>query len=110
MTQEPPGTALSDLPLLTEVVDTPVAADLPTLTEVVAPLPLSRPLSEEEIQQLLGLLESRLELVFVQRLSQHLEKLQRLAIRQAVNEFRTVLPELLHQMLDAPDTPHDPPP
>lgn len=96
----------SDLPVLTQVVGVPVAEELPTLTEVVAPPPrTAHTLSEEEIQQLLKLLESRMEVVFTQKLSQHLEKLQRLAVRQAVNEFRAALPDLLHEILNTPPKP-----
>lgn len=91
-----------DLPVLTQVVGTPAPEDLPTLTEVVAPPPSARSLSEEEMQQLLRQLESRLEVVFAQKLSLHLEKLQRLAVKQAVNEFRAALPELLREILNTP--------
>lgn len=93
----------SDLPVLTQVVGTPAPEDLPTLTEVVAPPPpTAHTLSEEEMQQLLRLLESRLEAVFTQKLSLHLEKLQRLAVKQAVNEFRAALPEVLREILNTP--------
>ena len=95
-----------DLPVLTQIVGTPAPEDLPTLTEIVTPLPpAAHTLSEEEIQQLLRLLESRLEVVFTQKLSHHLEKLQRLAVKQAVNEFRAALPELLHEILNTPPKP-----
>ncbi|MCK9353829.1 MAG: hypothetical protein M0P59_06690 [Gallionella sp.] len=99
----PKPTDSSDLPVLTQVVGAPAPEDLPTLTEVVAPPPpAAHSLSEEEIQQLLRLLESRLEVVFTQKLSLHLERLQRLAVKQAVNEFRAALPELLHEILNTP--------
>jgi len=102
----PKATDSSDLPVLTQMVGTPAPEDLPTLTEIVAPLPpTAHTLSEEEIQQLLRLLESRLEVVFTQKLSHHLEKLQRLAVKQAVNEFRAALPELLHEILNTPPKP-----
>lgn len=103
MSTAPSDKTLTNLPVLTQVVGAPAPEDLPTLTEVVAPQPpAARTLSEEEIQQLLRLLESRLEVVFTQKLSLHLEKLQRLAVKQAVNEFRAALPELLHEILNTP--------
>ena len=103
MSPKPTDSIPPDLPVLTQVVGAPAPEDLPTLTEVVPPTPpAAHALSEEEIEQLLKLLESRLEVVFTQKLSLHLEKLQRLAVRQAVNEFRAALPELLHEILNAP--------
>ncbi len=111
-----PGDGLPDnLPLLTQVADESAPADLPTLTEVVIPpadpSSSARSLSEEEIQRLLKQLESRLEAVFTQKLSLRLEKLQRLAVRQAVNEFRAALPELLRDALPelSRDAPNEPP-
>lgn len=107
MSPKPTDGIPSDLPVLTQVVGAPAPEDLPTLTEVVTPPPpAAHTLSEEEIEQLLKLLESRLEVVFTQKLSLHLEKLQRLAVKQAVNEFRAALPELLHEFLNT----HRPPP
>lgn len=103
MSPDPSDSSSTELPVLTQVVGAPAPEDLPTLTEVVAPAPpAAHALSEEEIEQLLKLLESRLEVVFTQKLSLHLEKLQRLAVRQAVNEFRAALPELLHEILNTP--------
>jgi hypothetical protein len=103
MSPDPSDSSSTDLPVLTQVVGAPAPEDLPTLTEVVTPPPpAAHTLSEEEIQQLLRLLESRLEVVFTQKLSLHLERLQRLAVKQAVNEFRAALPELLHEILNAP--------
>ncbi|HEX5363666.1 MAG TPA: hypothetical protein VFW59_05320 [Gallionella sp.] len=94
-----------NLPLLTQVVGEPAPDELPTLTDIVAPAvpaPAAKTLSDEEMQQLLRLLESRLEVVFSQKLSLHLEKLQRLAVKQAVNEFRAALPEMLRDILNTP--------
>lgn len=94
-----------NLPVLTQVVGEPAQDDLPTLTEIVAPAEITaatKKLSDEEIQQLLRLLESRLEVVFSQKLSLHLEKLQRLAVKQAVNEFRAALPDMVREILNAP--------
>jgi len=102
----PEPTDLPDLPVLTQVVDAPAPSELPMLTEVVAPPPpATHTLSEEEMQQLLRQLESRLEVVFTQKLSLHLERLQRLAVKQAVNEFRAALPELLREILNTPPKP-----
>ncbi|OGT00676.1 MAG: hypothetical protein A3F73_03375 [Gallionellales bacterium RIFCSPLOWO2_12_FULL_59_22] len=94
-----------NLPILTEVAVPPPPDDLPTLTEIVTPAAPSPPLpalSEDEIQQLLQQLESRLEAVFTQKLGLHLEKLQHLAVKQAVSEFRAALPKLLRDMLKKP--------
>lgn len=94
-----------DLPVLTQVVGAPAQDELPTLTEIVAPAeptPATKTLSDDEMKQLLRLLESRLEVVFSQKLSLHLEKLQRLAVKQAVNEFRAALPEMLREILNTP--------
>ena len=105
-----PGNGLPDnLPLLTQVADEGLPDDLPTLTEVVItpadPSPIGCALSEEEVQRLLKQLESRLETVFTQKLSLRLEKLQLLAVKQAVNEFRAALPELLREALnELPDS------
>ncbi len=102
-----PDILLDELPVLTQIVGTPEPDELPTLTEIVVPTPASptRKLSDEEIQLLLRQLESRLEVVFSQKLSLHLEKLQRLAVKQAVNEFRAALPELLREILNTPPPP-----
>jgi len=105
-----PGSDLPDnLPLLIQVAGEGVPDDLPTLTEVVVtpvePSPPARAFSEEEMQRLLKQLESRLEAVFTQKLSLHLEKLQRLAVKQTVNEFRAELPELLREALNGPSRP-----
>lgn len=121
----PPGGDLPDnLPLLTQVADEDAPDDLPTLTEVVAEaqaelatglqpgpgrqvstaetvIPASCALNEEEMQRLLRQVEAHLENVFIHKLSQHLEQLQRRAVEQAVSEFRAELPELLHHALKA---------
>ena len=79
--------AISSLPLLTEVV-----------AESDAILP--RVLSEQEIQQLLHHLEARIETLFTQKLGMHLEQLQRQAIDQALDEIKAELPELLHDAMN----------
>ncbi|HYR05594.1 MAG TPA: hypothetical protein VEP71_02830 [Gallionella sp.] len=102
------ATLPDNLPVLTHIVGEPLLDDLPTLTEIVTPEAPSHPayrFSEEEIQQLLKQLDSRLEVMFTQKLNLHLEKLQRLAIKQAVHEFRATLPELLRDILNTPPAP-----
>ncbi len=96
----PRGDLLDNLPLLTQVADEGAPDDLPTLTEVVAPEHPLPALSEEVMEQLLKQLESRLDAIFAQKLSLHLEKLQRLAVKEAVNELKAELPELLREMLN----------
>lgn len=90
-----------NLPVLTRVAAPLSPVELPTLTEVVAPEPPPPvpALSEEQIQQLLKQIESRLDDVFTQKLNLHLERLQRLAIKQAISEFRAALPQLLRDIL-----------
>ncbi|MDP4028070.1 MAG: hypothetical protein Q8P42_03775 [Gallionella sp.] len=102
-----PGSKLPDnLPVLTQVVPS-LSDELPTLTEIIEPEPpLPAPaLSEEQIQQLLKQIEPHIEAVFTQKLNLHLEKLQRLAVKQAVNEFRAALPQLLRDILKTPPDP-----
>src|SRR3989338_1222341 len=96
----PGGNLLDNLPLLTQVADEDTPDDLPTLTEIVAPEHPLPALSEEVMEQLLKQLESRLDAIFAQKLSLHLEKLQRLAVEEAVNELKAALPELLREMLN----------
>lgn len=91
---------LDNLPLLTQVADEDTPDDLPTLTEIVAPEHPLPALGEEAMEQLLKQLESRLDALFAQKLSLHLEKLQRLAVEEAVNELKAELPELLREMLN----------
>jgi hypothetical protein len=106
---QPPGNQLpvsklpDNLPVLTEVVPS-LSDELPTLTEIIEPEPpLPAPaLSDEQIQQLLKQIEPHVEAVFTQKLNLHLEKLQRLAVKQAVNEFRAALPQLLRDILKTP--------
>lgn len=111
MNAEPPGSQPPEnqlpasklpgnLPVLTQLAS---FDELPTLTEIVAPAgpPHVAPaLSEEEMQQLLKQLEAHLDAVFTQKLNLHLEKLQRLAVKQAVSEFRAALPQLLRDALN----------
>lgn len=113
---------LDNLPLLTQVADENAPDDLPTLTEVVTegqaepssglqpdanreiPVPeAATPCApnEEEVQRLLRRLETHLENMFANKLSVHLEQLQRQAIDQAVSELKAELPELLRNALNA---------
>lgn len=113
MMAEPPGSKpvspLPDnLPVLTQLAEPSLLDELPTLTEIVAPAepPDAAPaLSEEQLQQLLKQLETHLEAVFTQSLSLHLEKLQHLAVKQAVGEFRAALPQMLRDTLNTPPRP-----
>jgi len=105
-----------NLPLLTEVVGEGTINNFPVLTEVVAePLvtvnqDIDNPESDisrlpvvsgEEMQKLIQQLEIHLETELVQKLSLHMEQLQRQAIEQAVSEFKSTLPELLQNALSA---------
>ncbi len=76
---------------------------LPMLTEVVADLEKnpSRALNEPETQQLLRQIESRIEILFTQKLGLQLEQLQRQAIDRALGELRAELPELLRDAMNA---------
>ena len=89
---------LDNLPLLIRVADEDVPDELPTLTEIVEktqPVAPSPPSGEADMPQSLKRLEAHLETVFAQKLSLHLEQLQRQAIEQAVSELKAELPELL---------------
>lgn len=76
--------------------------NLPVLTEVISKSDthLSRELNDKEIQQLLRQLETRLEIMFTQKLGLHLEQLQRQAIDHALDELKTELPGLLQDALN----------
>ncbi len=76
---------------------------LPMLTEVVAESERnpSRALNEHETQQLLRQLETRIEILFTQKLGLQLEQLQRQAIDRALGELRGELPELLRDAMSA---------
>lgn len=122
--KQPGGDLPDNLPLLTQVMDEDALYDLPTLTEVVASgqaesatgfqpgtnreatapetaMTASCAPNEEEMQQLLRQLEIHLENVFTHKLSLNLEQLQRQAVKQAVNELKAELPELLRNALNA---------
>lgn len=113
-----------DLPLLTQVVDENFPDGLPTLTEIAseqqagttveprpaasqettAPGAVAPPppiFGDEEMQQMLLQLETHLETVFADKLSFHLEELQRQAVGQAISELRAELPGLLRDALNA---------
>ena len=86
-----------DLPLLTEVVDEEMP---PKVATPEPPAPGPRAFSEQEIQQLLHLLEARLETIFANKLRLRFEHLQRQAVEQTVNELKAELPELLRDALN----------
>jgi hypothetical protein len=105
-----------NLPLLTEVVGEDAKDNFPVLTEIVAEfkadadlgtvdhkadISLSCAISGEEMQKLLQCFEAHFEAVLTQKLSLHIEQLQRQAIEQAVSELKTALPELLRNALSA---------
>ena len=75
---------------------------LPMLTDVVAESEkhLSRTLSEHETQQLLRQLETRIEILFTQKLGLQLEQLQRQAIDRALDELKAELPVLLRDAMN----------
>ena len=93
--------ARSSLPTLT--IGETTLNNLPVLTEVISKSDsnLSRELNEEEIQQLLRQLEARIEIMFTQKLGNHLEQLQRQAIDQALDELKAELPGLLQDAINA---------
>ncbi len=74
--------------------------NLPVLTEVISKSNLPRELNDEEIQQLLHRLETRIEIMFTQKLGLHLEQLQRQAIDRALDELKAELPGLLQDALN----------
>lgn len=114
-----------DLPTLTEVVEAihpalppieipSLAADgLPVLVETVTPelppaavesLPVTAlvptpSLSDADMRLLMQRLEDRIESMFAQKLSRHLEQLQRHAIEQTIAEFKAELPQILNDAL-----------
>jgi len=59
-------------------------------------------LNEFEIQQLLSRVDSHLTTMFAEKLSYHLEALQRQAVTQAMDELKTELPNLLRDALNTP--------
>ncbi|MCG6934249.1 MAG: hypothetical protein LJE57_11475 [Gallionella sp.] len=78
-------------------------SSLPLLTEVIGESNVNHPhaLSEHEIKQLMPHLEARIETLFTQKLGMHLEQLQRQAIDRALDEIKAELPELLRDALDS---------
>lgn len=89
-------------PPTTLTIDETTLNNLPMLTEVVpgSGNGLPRELNDDEIQRLMRQLETRLEIMFTQKLSLHLEQLQRQAIDQALDELKAELPELLQDALN----------
>lgn len=111
-----PAVLPDSLPLLTEVVDEDALNNFPVLTEIVAEsltganleadapetgTPQSCAISAEEMQKLLQQLDAHLETELAQKLSHHIEQLQRQAIEQTVSELKAALPELLRNALSA---------
>ncbi len=103
-----------DLPLLTEVIEEGDPS-LPMLTNVVPEkvaddssdlLPEGRNISEAEMQRLLEHFATHLESVLIDRVSHYLEDLHHQAVRLAILELKSELPELLRQSLAQHDTPH----
>lgn len=85
-----------DLPVLTEAIG---EVDLPVLNQVINDAP--REFSEAHMQALLQHFQSHLETVFSQKLNHHLEHLQTQAIKLAIAEFKTELPDLLRNLINA---------
>lgn len=82
-----------DLPILTEVLD---EVRIPVLHQVAAP----REFSEAQIQELLQDFETHLETVFSQKLNHHLEQLHHQAVKLAIAELKTELPDLLSNLIN----------
>lgn len=122
LTQVVEAATLDDLPTLTEIVIPDVAIaddDAPALLESAetpslpndasgiisinpkAAVPVPDAYGEDAMQQLVHRLEAHIETVFAQKLNQHLEQLQKIAVDQAVNELKAELPGLLRDALDA---------
>ena len=100
--EQPDSDILSGQPLPAPAIGETTLNNLPILTEVVAESDANPPsvLSDEEMQQLLQKLETRIEILFTQKLGLYLEQLQRQAIDHALDELKAELPELLQEALD----------
>ena len=83
-----------DLPLLTETVGD---SGLPVLAVRSAP----REFSEAQMQVLLQHFQTHLETVFSQRLNRHLEQLHHQAVKLAIAEFQSELPDLLRNLINS---------
>ena len=73
----------------------------PSATHTTAPP--ERNISEAEMQQLLEHFEAHLESVFTDKLNRHLEQLHHQAVKLAILELKSELPELLRKALNTPD-------
>lgn len=82
-----------DLPILTETVS---GVAMPMLRQVAAP----REFSEAQMQALLQHFQTHLETVFSQKLNRHLEQLHHQAVKLAIAEFKTELPDLLRNLIN----------
>jgi hypothetical protein len=58
-----------------------------------------RNISEAEMQQLVDHFETHLESVFTDKLNRHLEQLHHQAVKLAISELKSELPELLRKVL-----------
>ncbi|MGB8517106.1 MAG: hypothetical protein WCD45_04375 [Gallionella sp.] len=108
-----------DLPLLTDVIEEGEPA-LPILTEVVAQvspvnldstasfLARDRQISELEMQRVMEHFTDRLEAILSDKISHYLEGLQRQAVKLAILDLKSELPELLRLSIAEQDTPHNP--
>ncbi|MGB7650985.1 MAG: hypothetical protein WBL62_07305 [Gallionella sp.] len=83
-----------DLPILTEALD---GVTMPVLRQVAAP----REFSEAQMQALLQHFQTHLETVFSQKLNRHLEQLHHQAVKLAIAEFKTELPDLLRKLINS---------
>jgi hypothetical protein len=83
-----------DLPILTEAIVTSVAPEpLNTLAR--------REFSETQMETLLQHFQTHLETVFSQKLNRHLEQLHHQAVKLAIAEFQTELPDLLRNLINS---------
>ncbi|MDH2918786.1 MAG: hypothetical protein PXX73_06300 [Sideroxydans sp.] len=83
-----------DLPILTETLG---GVAIPVLRQVAAP----REFSEAQMQVLLQHFQAHLETVFSQKLNRHLEQLHHQAVKLAIAELKTELPDLLRNLIDS---------
>ncbi len=99
---------LANIPVLTQIVSETI--DIPVLTEVVAEMRLLTPvpsgsaavpaaMGEDELQHLLGRLQSGLEAAFLEKLEVRLDHARHDVIERTMREFKNELPGLLRNML-----------
>ncbi len=82
-----------DLPILTETLE---GDTVPVLRQI----PAAREFSEAQLQELLQHFQTHLETVFSQKLNRHLEQLHQQAVKLAITEFKTELPDLLRKLIN----------